>query len=120
MFAPSIGSTDGHVEITTVSGPYRTDRATRYSLRLDHKRCLADVASYFGQGLHFVGYWHTHPDPSPTLSGIDRRALARNLRGGGLEIERMIAVIIGNRTVDSSTRAYLIDKGPPVQLDFRP
>src|SRR5690606_12299172 len=28
MFAPTIGSADGHVEITHVNGPYTTDRAT--------------------------------------------------------------------------------------------
>ena len=118
MFAPSIGSVDGHVEITNFSGPYPTDRATRHSVCLDHQHCLADIAAYFRQGQHFVGYWHTHPDPSPTLSGIDRRSLVRNLHAGGLEIERMIAVVVGNGP-DSSIRAYLIDKGPPVQLESR-
>lgn len=119
MFAPSIGSADGHVDITIVSGPYPTDRATRHSVRLDHQSCLADIAANFSQGLHFVGYWHTHPEPCPTLSGMDRRSLSRNLREGRLEIERMIAVVVGNRTGDSSIRAYLIDKATPVQLDAK-
>ena len=116
MFAPSVGSTDGCVDVTTVTGPHSRDRGRRYSLSLDHERCLADIASQFEHGLHFVGYWHTHPEPVPTLSGIDWSAFARNLRFGGLVIERMIAVVVGNARNVHSVRAYLIDKDAPMEL----
>lgn len=116
MFASSVGSADGCVEINKVTGPYSTDRRRRTALRLDHTRCRADIAVHYEQGLHFVGYWHTHPEPDPKLSGIDERALTRNLRSGGLEIERMIAVVVGNGRSDRAICAYLVHCGSPVQL----
>ncbi len=98
LFAPSVGSHDGTVRITNVSGPNAGDRRSRYSLILDYRQCLEDIAKRFEEGLHFVGYWHTHPEKNPSLSGIDRRAFVKNLHNGGLEIEKMIAVVIGNGT----------------------
>ena len=116
MFAPSVGSADGCVEINTVTGPHSTDRRRRTSLRLDHALCRADISVQYERGLHFVGYWHTHPEPDPRLSGIDERALMRNLLGGGLEIERMIAVVVGNGRGNGTICAYLVHRGLPVQL----
>ena len=96
LFAPAIGSDDGFVRITNVSGPNAEDRRSRYSVILDHDQCITDIENRFEQGLHFVGYWHTHPEKHPSLSGIDRRALTRNLKRGGLDIQRMIAIVIGS------------------------
>ena len=116
MFAPSIGSADRCVDIIKVSGPHSADRRKRTSLSLDHDQCLADIKDQFDCGLHFVGYWHTHPEALPMLSGMDEHALARNLRRGGLEIERMIAVVVGNGLGGRCIRAYLVHDGPPVLL----
>jgi integrative and conjugative element protein (TIGR02256 family) len=109
LFAPSVGTADGTVRITDVSGPNAADRRRRYSLTLDHRQCLKDIVSRFEQGLHFVGYWHTHPEKYPSMSGADRRAFARNLRDGGLEIEKMIAVIVGNGFGPDSIQLSAVD-----------
>lgn len=109
LFAPSIGSDNGAVRITDVSGPNSGDRRSRYSLKLDYRACLKDIAKRFDDGLHFVGYWHTHPEEYPSLSSTDRRAFAKNLRDGGLEIEKMIAVVIGNGNGPDSIHASIVD-----------
>ena len=109
LFAPSVGPDDGTVRITNVSGPNAGDRRSRYSLKLDYRKCLKDIAKRFEEGLHFVGYWHTHPEKHPSLSGIDRRAFAKNLRDGGLEIEKMIAVVIGNGTGSDAIHICVVE-----------
>ena len=43
-----------------------------------------------------MGYWHTHPEPLPKLSNIDLSAFRKNLIDGGVHIERMLVIVIGN------------------------
>jgi integrative and conjugative element protein (TIGR02256 family) len=109
LFAQSVGSVNGCVHITTVTGPYPGDRRTRCSLILDPERCRADIEIQFSRGLHFVGYWHTHPEPTPTLSEVDRKAFLEIHRNGGLAIERFIAVVVGNRSCNNSLGVYLVE-----------
>ncbi len=116
LFAPSIGSVDGAIRITNVSGPNSEDRRSRFSVVLNHTRCISDIASRFEQGLHFVGYWHTHPERNPSFSGMDERALVRNIRDGGLEIRRMFAVVVGNESGPDSLNVSIVDGNQIVRL----
>lgn len=113
LFAPSVGSADGCVSITTITGPHSSDRGKRHSLLLDHARCLSDIEIQFSRGLHFVGYWHTHPEPAPTLSRVDLRAFHEILKRGGLLVERFIAVVVGLQSCDS---VYVVEKDRAIQL----
>ena len=76
-----------------------------------------DIADRFERGLHFVGYWHTHPERNPKLSGIDQRALRQNLLDGGLAISKMIAVVVGSDTSENSICVCLVGPDLPVQLE---
>jgi len=116
LFAPSVGSGDGQVDIEVVTGPNPGDRRTRYSCALDHAKCRADISEQFRKGMKFVGYWHTHPEPDPSLSGVDRRAFARNLVAGGLCIDRMLAVVIGNGDSTQTISVCLVETGRVVEL----
>tara|TARA_R110002073_G_scaffold50729_1_gene133980 strand:+ start:290 stop:802 length:513 start_codon:yes stop_codon:yes gene_type:complete len=113
LFAPSVGSVDGCVCITTITGPHSSDRGKRYSLLLDHERCLSDIELQFSRGLHFVGYWHTHPERAPALSGVDLKAFHEILKSGGVLVERFIAVVVGIQSCDS---VYLVEKDRATQL----
>lgn len=113
LFAPSVGSSDGRVHITKVSGPHASDRGKRYSLFLDHKLCLSEIEIQFTKGLHFVGYWHTHPETLPALSSVDKKAFRKVLRNGGLQVERFIAVVVGLQDNDS---VYVVEKDRFTQM----
>ena len=108
LFSTSVGTLDGRVWVVNVSGPNRGDRAGRYWLELDHAKLLRDIEDQFAKGFHFVGYWHTHPEPDPTLSGLDFSAFADNLTSDGIELTRMIAVIVGNAVIRPSTSVYVV------------
>lgn len=116
LFAPTIGTDDGRIEICTVSGPFSTDRRRRYSVEFDHARCIDEIQTQFHDGRHFVGYWHTHPEKSPSISGIDRRAFIRNLRSEGIEIDRILALVIGTMPIESSVSAYVINSHGAIKL----
>lgn len=116
LFAPTVGSSDGEVMIETVTGPHSTDSRTRYSLQLDHGRCLADINEQFERGMNFVGYWHTHPEAYPRLSSIDRRAFMKNLAAGGIDLARMLAVVVGKGDDYSTVHISLLTRRDEVEL----
>jgi integrative and conjugative element protein (TIGR02256 family) len=94
LFAESVG-TDGRLEIVDATAPHAGDRSGWNWLTLDHQRCLDEISDRFARGLHFVGYWHTHPERMPRPSARDITALQRNLLGGGIPLQKLIAVIVG-------------------------
>lgn len=94
LFAKSVG-TNGHIEVCDATSPHELDRAGWSWLELDHQRCLEEIQDRFERGLHFVGYWHTHPEPHPIPSPRDVAALQRNLGGGGIPLQKLLAVIVG-------------------------
>lgn len=118
LFAPNVGSENGQIDIKVVTGPNSRDRRSRNSCVLDHAQSLDDISNQFKKGMKFVGYWHTHPELNPSLSYIDRQALAKNLTGGGLCIDRMLAVVIGNGTSTSTISVYLVTTDRIVRLSF--
>ena len=94
LFARSLGQ-DGRLVISEASQPHPKDRAGRTWLQFDHARCLADIDDRFAQELHFVGYWHTHAEARPVMSGRDLEVFRANLRDGGIALDKLLSVIVG-------------------------
>lgn len=95
LLASSFGASDGFVEIMRVTPPHQDDRAGRHWLKINHTRVLQEINHAFEGGLHFVGYWHTHPQARPLLSSQDVVALTPALRGFGLDLQRILMVVVG-------------------------
>ena len=116
LFAQSIGS-DGHLEISEATGPHPKDRAGWNWLELDHQRCLDEISDRFSRGLHFIGYWHTHPERIPRPSARDFIVLQRNLQEGGIALRKLIAIIVGTgRTEAGVCVAIVSDNGSTPSL----
>lgn len=99
LFAPSVGADNGVVRIQSITPPHAADETRRKSVRLDHGRCLSEIATHFQSGQHLVGYWHSHPQKIPKLSTIDSRVLSNNLVDGGWELKRILAVVVGTESI---------------------
>ena len=112
LFAESIG-TDGRLEIVDATSPHPSDRAGWNWLELDHQRCLDEIAERFSRGLHFIGYWHTHPERTPRPSARDLAAFHRNLQGGGIALRKLVAVIVGTDRSTTGVCVALVSNGEP-------
>lgn len=110
LFAPSIGASDGHVLLTEASPPHRHDRSGRTWLELDHRRCIEEIRHRFARGLHFVGYWHTHPERFPRLSSQDSVSLRPLMDDPGIDLVRLIMIVVGNSLEEPSFDIAVFDR----------
>ena len=61
--------------IESVTTPMARDRSTRFSFALcdpGHQRAVCGNFACSGGRAIYLGTWHTHPEPVPMPSGIDR------------------------------------------------
>ena len=69
--------------IERVTTPMAHDRRTRFSFALrdpGHQRMVCGTFTCSGGRVIYLGTWHTHPEPVPTPSGIDRNDWASCVR----------------------------------------
>lgn len=81
------------VEAATVTkGRSRRARLGFWPDRLAER---ADIQRMYEQGLHYVGDWHTHPEPSPQPSSTDKSEMLDIFRRSRHELPAMLLVIVG-------------------------
>lgn len=95
LFAASVGTYDGRVVVTHASPPHANDRSSRYSLTLNPTRVQGEISAAYARGLHFVGYWHTHPQRAPRLSDQDAQSMLPIVAGSGIDLARVLIVVVG-------------------------
>lgn len=62
---------NGIIYVFRATGPYKTDKRSRFSFRPNRTREQREINRFYSRGLHFLGDWHTHPEQNPTPSTID-------------------------------------------------
>ncbi len=89
---------DAHgIVISTATGPNPKDRRGRTYFN-PHITATTQHREYqFSQGRHAVGLWHTHPEPWPLPSLLDRRTTEEYLGAFQNQRENYLMIILGNR-----------------------
>ena len=83
------------IQIERATGPRSTDRRSLRTFipnRLAERR---EIKRLFKQGLHYVGDWHTHPDPRPLPSGTDIHSFQDMFRKSHHKLASFVMVIVG-------------------------
>lgn len=85
------------IRILSATKPHRTD--VRWRTLFIPNRILQRrvVKGHFKEGLHFVGEWHTHPEPDPRPSNLDLRSMRDAFLKSTHELNYFVTIIIGNR-----------------------
>jgi len=94
LFSPDPGSAG--IVVTAATGPSRKDKRSRWAFDPDIEEAGRNREQAFQKGLHAVGLWHTHPEPQPHPSLLDRKTTLQYLRGFGGDRQRYLLVTIGN------------------------
>lgn len=83
------------VTIVQATGPYSRDKRSRFGLMIDHFTRRHDIRRHHKQGLHFVGDWHTHPEPYPTPSHLDNRSMLDMFQRSEHDLAAFLMIIVG-------------------------
>jgi proteasome lid subunit RPN8/RPN11 len=80
---------------------------------MDPRRCQEEIINSNEKGLRLIGYWHSHPEHVPNLSGRDIKSLKKFSRQNSVELPNPLAVIVGRSPLPNGIRAWVYqDKGP--------
>lgn len=97
------------ITIREATGPYSSDKRRRYLFRPDRAAERRDILKWFRARRHFVGNWHTHPEPVPSPSSTD----VRNTRARFIESEHELLaftmIIVGLAPFPDGLWVSLID-----------
>lgn len=63
----------------------------------------------FANGLHCVGFWHTHPEPIPSPSGEDAALAKDHAVAAQPQLTGLVFAIVGNTGIPASLGVWLHD-----------
>lgn len=86
------------IQIVAASPPHRQDGRWRTLFVPNRVLQRRLIKKYFKMGRHFVGEWHTHPEPNPTPSNLDLNSMADAFQKSQHHLNYFLMVIVGNAT----------------------
>lgn len=83
------------IVVQLATGPRATDRRTRWSYFPNRKAEQAEILELHHRGLHYIGDWHSHPEPVPRPSGIDKASITECVRKSRHGLNAFALIIVG-------------------------
>lgn len=114
MFARIVGNV---ITIEEATGPRPTDRRSRYCYQGDRCAEQQEIDQRHPLGLHYIGDWHTHPEPKPNPSGSDDRAMISRINASKHQLKGFLFVIVGTASFPVGLR--LIVHNGHTRLDLK-
>lgn len=86
---------DVEIRVERATGPRISDHRSRFGYVPDRRREQEEIDALHGRGLHFIGDWHTHPEPNPRPSTSDIRSIRQAVRDSKHHLNGFILLIAG-------------------------
>lgn len=78
-------------------------------VRFESKKVAAERTALFNQGLHCLGFWHSHPEAVPHPSDDDTELAADHARAARGLLSGLVFVIVGNAPFPSGLAVWVHD-----------
>lgn len=95
--------------IVEATEPKPFDKRSRYGFIPSQWLQRQEIKSKYKQGKHFVGDWHTHPQPLPSPSGDDKESMIDCFRKSRHELKAFLMVIVGSAEPPENLYVCLVD-----------
>lgn len=115
LFARFDGA-DTLIDIAT--SPKWLDKRARYRFEPSKWMQQREIAAMHAKGLHFVGDWHTHPEPIPQPSELDLSSMQECFVRSIHDLRAFVLVIVGTQAGPEGFYVTLIEKQAHIQLYF--
>lgn len=86
---------DGRIVIERATGPRTTDRRGIVSFMPNRVAERREITRLFKSGFHYVGDWHTHPEPRPVPSQTDIESFKDMYRKSRHNLAGFVMIIVG-------------------------
>lgn len=83
------------VMISKATGLRDGDKRGRFLFWPNRKKEQNEIKELFEQGYHYIGDWHTHPEPNPTPSNTDLVNIIECYNQSKHDLKYFIMVIVG-------------------------
>lgn len=94
--------------IVEVTPPKLLDRRTRHGFRPNRILQRREIRSRHKRGLHFVGDWHTHPEPNPRPSEDDLKNMQECFAKSVHELRTFAMIILGTDPLQTGLHVALV------------
>ena len=109
-----------------VDGTLVVERATcvkgvrsRFSFHPNRGEEQREIDALFGQGFHYVGDWHTHPEDTPTPSSPDRTKMLEIFQQSRHQLPYMLMAIVGLKPFPDGLFLGAVKAGRIIELSPR-
>jgi integrative and conjugative element protein (TIGR02256 family) len=106
----------GNITVLEVTGPRKTDRRSRYSYVADRDAERLEIQQKYRDGFHYVGDWHTHPEPVPTPSALDLESIQECVNRSQHGLNAFVLIIVGNGKLPNALHVMIHDGRKTKQL----
>lgn len=96
LFGTFVGGQSVRVSVAT--GPSRGSLRSRFSFRPNRAAEKREIESFHKRGLHYLGDWHSHPEPCPSPSGCDETKMMQIYGASHHDLNCVLMVIVGTST----------------------
>ena len=100
---------DHRILIEEATGPRRTDRRTRTSYEPDRRAEQREIKERHSMGLHYVGDWHTHPEPVPRPSPLDAMSIGECVKKSRHLLNGFVLVVVGQAEPPAALHVIVYD-----------
>lgn len=83
--------------------------ASRIKVQFDTKVAYAERKALFESGLHCIGLWHTHPEPTPSPSGDDKYLARDYALSAKKDVAGVVFAIVGTRSLPNGLKIWFDD-----------
>jgi len=97
------------VAVEAATGPRKSDHRTRTSYVPDPRREQQEINDCHKKGLHYVGDWHSHPEPRPRPSRNDSESIRDSFRKSKHHLNGLLLIIVGTDSFPSGLSVSLCD-----------
>ncbi|WP_074669435.1 Mov34/MPN/PAD-1 family protein [Geoalkalibacter ferrihydriticus] len=100
----------GNTIIVEATEPKLLDRRGRYGFLPNRLLQRQEIKARHKKGRHFVGDWHTHPQPIPSPSGEDIRSMVDCFRKSRHELKTFLMIIVGTEEPPEGLLVCLVNE----------